>query len=531
LNYNHKRPEEVYLLLRSIVQKLRRCFKPKGRDDSQYQSEIAAPAITTEPTVKRVRRVRKRKTPASLAAATSVESVAAEEQPWDPALFKVEPIQGRTRFHDLDLPAEIMHGVHELGFEYCTPIQAEILPPVLAGRDAFGKAQTGTGKSAAFLIAILNRLLHSPADKNRQAASPRALILAPTRELTIQIHKDAEDLCKYCSVRSLAVFGGIDYEKQKQMLRQEPVDVLIATPGRLLDYCRQQIVRLDQVEVLVIDEADRLLDMGFIPDVSRIIQQTPYKDKRQTMLFSATLTPQISRLAGQWTKDPVTVEIEPERVAAESVDQIVYMVTTEEKFTVLYNLITGANLERVIVFCNRRDVTRRIRDKLQQYGISCAMLSGEVTQDKRMKTLDNFKDGKIRVLVATDVAGRGLHIEGVSHVINYNLPHDAEDYVHRIGRTGRAGATGTSVSFADESESFYLPQIEEYMGQKLSCTYPDEELLHQLPPPREARPETGRPAPARDNARRGGPGRSGRPPRRSAAGGGAGRARAGRRSG
>jgi ATP-dependent RNA helicase RhlB len=515
-------------LLRSIVQKLRNCFKPKVKVESRFQTEIVTPAVTTEPPVKRVRRLRKRKTSASATAVMPADSTTAEEQPWDPALFKVEPIQGRTRFHDLDLPPEIMRGVHDLGFEYCTPIQAEILPSVLAGRDAFGKAQTGTGKSAAFIIAILNRLLHSPAGNDRQAASPRALILAPTRELTIQIHKDAEDLCKYCSVRTLAVFGGIDYEKQKQMLRQEPVDVLIATPGRLLDYCRQQIVRLDRVEVLVIDEADRLLDMGFIPDVSRIIQQTPYKDKRQTMLFSATLTPQISRLAGQWTKDPVTVEIEPERVAAESVDQIVYMTTTEEKFTVLYNLITGDNLERVIVFCNRRDVTRRIRDKLQQYGISCAMLSGEVAQDKRMKTLDNFKDGKIRVLVATDVAGRGLHIEGVSHVINYNLPHDAEDYVHRIGRTGRAGATGTSVSFADESESFYLPQIEVYMGQKLSCTYPDEKLLRPLPPPREVKSEAGRPAPAREHAHRGRPGRSGRPPRRTSTGGGAGRSSAGR---
>jgi ATP-dependent RNA helicase RhlB len=510
--------KEVFLLLRSIVQKMISCFKPKLEEIS-IQPEFTGPAAQAELPPERPRRNRKRKnsTPANPAVAELPGATGAEERSWDPARFCVEPSEGRTRFHDFDLPEGIMRAVHDLGFQYCTPIQAEILPPVLAGQDAFGKAQTGTGKSAAFLIAILARLLRDGASEERKPCFPRALILAPTRELTIQINKDAEDLDRYSGMRTLAVFGGIDYEKQKQILQHEVVDVLIATPGRLLDFCRQQIVRLDRVEILVIDEADRLLDMGFIPDVSRIIQQTPAKDKRQTMLFSATLTPQISRLASQWTKNPVTVEIEPERVAAESIDQIVYMTTTEEKFTVLYNLITGKKLERVIVFCNRRDATRRIRDKLVQYGISCAMLSGEVSQDKRMKTLDNFKAGKIKVLVATDVAGRGLHIEGISHVVNYNLPQDAEDYVHRIGRTGRAGATGTSVSFADESESFYLPQIEEYMGQKLPCTYPDSELLDKLPPPKFKKiEESRRPAPGRRDGRNTSPGRSsGRPVRRS----------------
>jgi ATP-dependent RNA helicase RhlB len=302
-------------------------------------------------------------------------------------------------------------------------------------------------------------------------------------------------------------------------LKQERIDVLIATPGRLLDYARRKVVRLDQVEILVIDEADRLLDMGFIPDVRQIINQTPYKDKRQTMLFSATLTPQIGHLAAQWTKEPVTVEIEPEQVAAESVEQIVYLATSEEKFTVLYNLITQKNLDRVIVFCNRKDVTRKVRDKLYQHGISCALLSGDVPQNKRMRTLDNFKNGKIRVLVATDVAGRGLHIEGISHVVNFNLPQDAEDYVHRIGRTGRAGATGTSVSFADEAESFYLPEIEEYMGQKLTCSYPEEGLLEPLPPPQFKKPESKRPPrPRGGRGRRAGDSSSRRPSRRGPAG-------------
>jgi ATP-dependent RNA helicase RhlB len=356
--------------------------------------------------------------------------------------------------------------------------------------------------------------MHHPAPQGAKNGRPRALILAPTRELVIQITRDAEDLGKYSPISTLAVFGGIDYEKQKQTLQQERIDVLIATPGRLLDYARRGVVHLDQVEILVIDEADRLLDMGFIPDVRQIINQTPYKDKRQTLLFSATLTPQIGHLAAQWTTEPVTVEIEPEQVAAESVEQLVYLATSEEKFTVLYNLITQKNLERVIVFCNRKDVTRRVRDKLHQHGISCALLSGDVPQNKRMKTLDDFKEGKIRVLVATDVAGRGLHVEGISHVVNFNLPQDAEDYVHRIGRTGRAGATGTSVSFADESESFYLPEIEEYMGQKLPCFYPQEELLQPLPPPRFKKPESDPlPQPRRGAGRRPG-GSSRRPPSR-----------------
>jgi len=321
----------------------------------------------------------------------------------------------------------------------------------------------------------------------------------------------------------VAVFGGTDYEKQRKVFEQSPVDILIATPGRLLDFARQKVVFLNQVEVMVIDEADRLLDMGFIPDVRRIIQQTPDKSKRQTLLFSATLTPQISSLAAQWTKDPITVEIEPEQVASDNIKQLVYMVTAKEKMTVLYNLVTGKKLERVIVFCNRRDVTRRVRDRLYRHGISCAMLSGEVSQPQRMKTLENFKEGRIRVLVATDVAGRGLHIEGISHVINYNLPEDAEDYVHRIGRTGRAGASGISVSFADEEESFYLPAIEEYMGRKLSCVYPDDELLAPLPPPIHKAPplEKSSGGQSRGGSRPGGGGRSAtrrptgnRPPRR-----------------
>jgi ATP-dependent RNA helicase RhlB len=228
--------------------------------------------------------------------------------------------------------------------------------------------------------------------------------------------------------------------------------------------------------MLILDEADRMLDMGFIPDVRQIVYSTPHKDKRQTLFFSATLTPDVTRLSASWTRDPLSVEIEPEQVAVDTVEQVVYIITTDEKFALTYNIITRQNLDRVLVFCNRRDETRRLAEMLDRYRINCAVLSGEVPQKKRIRTLDQFKSGKIRVLVATDVAGRGIHIEGMDYVINFTLPHDPEDYVHRIGRTGRAGAAGTSISFACEEDGFYLPAIEAFIGRPLPCIPPEEGL-------------------------------------------------------
>ncbi|MHB1014768.1 MAG: ATP-dependent RNA helicase RhlB [Desulfurivibrionaceae bacterium] len=406
--------------------------------------------------------------------------------PWDAAQFLVPKVEGKTRFHDLDLPSEIMHAISDLGFAYCTPIQAQILPHTLAGKDATGKAQTGTGKTAAFLATIFTRLLRTTPPGKRRHGSPRALILAPTRELVLQIVEDARELTKHCAVTTVAILGGMDYQKQQRQVTGQQVDIVVATPGRLLDFKRQQYIHLDQVEILVIDEADRMLDMGFIPDVRQIVHSTPNKDKRQTLLFSATLTPQVISLASQWTTNPVTVEIEPEQVVTDTVEQLVYLVSSKEKFPLLYNIITRQNLERVMIFCNRKDETRHLAEKLSRYDIQCAILSGDIPQHTRTKTLENFRGGKIRVLVATDVAGRGIHVDGVSHVINYTLPHDPEDYVHRIGRTGRAGALGTSVSFADESDSFQLPDIEEFIGAKLPCIQPDPDWLSTPPPSRPA---------------------------------------------
>jgi len=474
--------------------------------------------------VKKVRKEIKKKNPSGPKRAPSVQRreppPEEPEEPedrdgWDPSDFAVAESSGRYRFHDLDLPDEVMHAVHDLGFEYCTPIQAAALPSVLGGEDVFGKAQTGTGKTAAFLIAILTRLYREAPPEGRPSGSPRALVIGPTRELVMQLDRDAQDLGRYLPVRTMAVYGGMDFDKQLRDLKAAPVDILAATPGRLLDFQRRRVIDLSDVEILVIDEADRMLDMGFIPDVSKIIRSCAPKQRRNTMLFSATLTSQIRRLASQWTRDPVHIEIDPETVAVDTVDQVVYIITRNQKFPLLFNLVEHKTMERVLVFCNRRDWTRRIADRLRHQGVDATHLSGDVDQKQRVKKLERFREGKVRVMVATDVAARGIHVEGISHVVNYDMPENPEDYVHRIGRTGRAGETGTSVSFATEFDAFHLPAVEEFIGRKLPCVYPDDDLLaplpkSDLPPPGPRDRRRGR-----DGDRRGDRGRRGGPPRGS----------------
>ena len=402
---------------------------------------------------------------------------AEESKSWSPSEFVVEAVDDKTRFHDLDLQDSLLRGVAELGFQYCSPIQAKILPHTLQGHDAIGKAQTGTGKTAAFLITIFNDLLCNPPEGERYLAEPRAVIIAPTRELVMQIAADAEDLGKFTGLQTVTMIGGADYQKQLAKVQSRVVDLVVATPGRLIDFMQRRDLFLDRVETLVLDEADRMLDMGFIPQVKRIVRATPRKEDRQTLLFSATFTQDILNLAQQWTFDPVTVEIEPERVATATVDQRVYLVTSHERLKVLLKVLRGPDAVSTIVFANRRDQVRSLHEKLRKAGISCGILSGEITQARRTKTLADFKSGKIDVLVATDVAGRGIHVDGVSHVVNYNLPEDPEDYVHRIGRTGRAGATGISISFASEDDAFLLPDIETLLGERLKCVSPPADLL------------------------------------------------------
>ena len=380
-------------------------------------------------------------------------------------------------FGSLDLAPSLMRGIEGLGFEKCSPIQAQILPHTLEGHDAIGKAQTGTGKTAAFLITLFNDLLNNPIEGERYLAEPRAVILAPTRELVMQIADDARQLGKFTGLSTVTLIGGADYAKQLAKVNDRVTDIVVATPGRLIDFIQRGDMYLDRVESLVLDEADRMLDMGFIPQVKRIVRSTPRKEDRQTLLFSATFSQDIMNLAQQWTFDPITVEIEPERVATENVDQRVYLLESRDRLNVLKRILATPEATSVIVFANRRDVVRKVHERLQKQGLDCGILSGEIAQVKRTKTLERFKSGKLRVLIATDVAGRGIHVDGVSHVVNYDLPEDPEDYVHRIGRTGRAGEKGVSISFASEDDAFLLPEIEALLGESLKCTQVPEELL------------------------------------------------------
>lgn len=402
---------------------------------------------------------------------------------WSMDQFVVEPMEGKKRFHDFDIPGEVMHGIAELGFKYCTEIQALSLEQALQGKNIAGKAQTGSGKTAAFLVAILTRYLRTPENRAKEGGNPRALVIAPTRELVIQICKDADAIGKYSGLRSLAVYGGMDYDRQKKEVLAQPVDLLVATPGRLLDFVKSHVINLSNVDTLVIDEADRMLDMGFIPDVRRIMSYLPPKNKRTTMLYSATLDDTVMRLAMNWMEEPFKAEVESETNATDTVKQVVYVIQAKDKFKVLYNHVALHPQARTIVFCNRKSTTEDVYESLKVRHISVEMLSGDVNQNKRLKVLDAFRDGEVKVVVATDVAGRGIDVKGLEYVINFDFPYEAEDYVHRIGRTGRAGSTGVAISFADEFESCQIPDIEEYIKEPLKCTVigPDDPLMKEVP--------------------------------------------------
>lgn len=382
---------------------------------------------------------------------------------------------GKLRFTDLELSVEVLAATQDLGFRYCTEIQAKCLPLALAGKDVAAKAQTGTGKTAAFLASSMTRLLRTPRASSNPGAC-RVLVLAPTRELAIQIGKDADAFAKYTPLVNRVVFGGMDHQEQRESLNTQ-IDILAGTPGRIIDFSRSGHLDLSHVEILVIDEADRMLDMGFIPDVSRIVGKLPPPEKRQTMLFSATLEPSVLRLAERWMRDPEAVASEPEHVVTDLIDQRFYAVTSDQKLAMLLSLIRTENPERMLVFGNRKDHNRTLAAKLYAYGVDAELLSGDVAQEKRLKILEKFRSGKTRVLVATDVAARGIHVEGISHVVNYDLPEQPDDYVHRIGRTGRAGAKGISISFVCEYGAYMLPDLEQYTKETIRTIQPEEEML------------------------------------------------------
>ena len=389
-------------------------------------------------------------------------------------------------FSTFDLHPDLLAGLEGAGFTRCTPIQAMTLPVALPGGDVAGQAQTGTGKTLAFLVAVINRLLTRPALADRKPEDPRALILAPTRELAIQIHKDAVKFASDLGLKFALVYGGVDYDKQRELL-QAGADVIIATPGRLIDYVKQhKVVSLHACEVSVLDEADRMFDLGFIKDIRFLLRRMPERGTRQTLLFSATLSHRVLELAYEHMNEPQKLVVETEHITAARVRQKLYYPADEEKLPLLLGLLSRSEGARTMVFVNTKAFVERVARALERAGYRVGVLSGDVPQKKRESLLKKFQAGQLEILVATDVAARGLHIDGVQYVYNYDLPFDAEDYVHRIGRTARLGAEGDAISFACERYAMSLPDIEAYIEQKIPSEPVTQELMTALPrKPRE----------------------------------------------
>ncbi|MBU0656435.1 MAG: DEAD/DEAH box helicase [Gammaproteobacteria bacterium] len=394
----------------------------------------------------------------------------------------------QTRFDEFPLDESLLASIRETGFEFCSRIQAETLPLSLAGKDIAGQAQTGTGKTGAFLVAVFQHLLKNPLP-NSEGGTVRCIILAPTRELAIQIARDAEELGKHTGLRSVLVYGGAGYDKQRRQF-EEPVDVLIGTPGRVIDYWKQHVFTLKYAQAMVLDEADRMFDMGFIQDVRFLMRKLPPPTQRLNMLFSATLSQRVLELAYEHMNNPQQVKIEAESVRADNIAEHVYFPANEEKIPLLIGLMRKLEPFRAIVFVNTKHIAEKIDDYLRGNGISSDLISGDVRQSKRERLLQAFEAGDFKVLIATDVAARGLHIPDVSHVFNFDLPQMAEDYVHRIGRTARAGASGEAHSFACEDTAFYLPEIEEYTGKPIPVEKISGDLLaHDLRRPQRIQRE------------------------------------------
>lgn len=387
-----------------------------------------------------------------------------------------------TLFSDFNLPTILLQGIEAAGFSRCTPIQAESLPIALEGKDISGQAQTGTGKTAAFLIATYAYLLSNPANQNKKQNQPRALILAPTRELAIQIHKDALALGGFTKFKLGLVYGGTGYESQRNEV-QEGVDILVGTPGRLIDYFKQKVFDLRAIQVMVLDEADRMFDLGFIKDIRYLLRRMPPPENRLGLLFSATLSHRVQELAYEHMNVPKAVIIEPEKVTSGQITEVVYYPAKEEKIPLLLGLLDKHPVERSLIFVNTKRVAEDVSAYLKGNGMEPALLSGDVPQKKRTRLLERFTSGELKIMVATDVAARGLHIPAVSHVINFDLPQDVEDYVHRIGRTGRAGASGDAISFACDEYVFSLPEIEDYIGHKIEVGQIGSEVLVEPKPP------------------------------------------------
>lgn len=411
-----------------------------------------------------------------------------------------------TRFCELDVPEPILRALNELNFEYCTEIQALSLPVIISGKDVAAQAQTGTGKTAAFLVGLMRQLILSK--KTEQNKHPRALILAPTRELAIQIYDDAIKLGKYCDLKLAVAYGGTDYEKQRSKIASG-TDILIGTPGRLIDYFKQGVFNLKQIECLVLDEADRMFDLGFIADIRYLMRRMPDPEERIGMLFSATLSHRVMELAYEHMNTPINVKTREENITAEGVKQTLYHPAADEKIPLLIGLLQQLQPKRSMVFVNTRRAAEKVEAFLAGNDFECGLLSGGVRQTKRQRLLKQFSEGHLPILIATDVAARGLHIDDVTHVFNYDLPQNAEDYVHRIGRTARAGNTGEAISFACEEYAFSLMDIEEYIDASIPTSNITDELIVTPKPPKK------RPPSAKSDAAKRGQNRRRRPQRKT----------------
>lgn len=394
----------------------------------------------------------------------------------------------QTRFSNLELSDPIIRSLKEAGFECCTPIQYRALPLLLRDRDIAGQAQTGTGKTATFLLAMFQYLLNDneraaeetpakpEAGAKKKAKGPRALVLAPTRELAIQIHKDALNLSKQLSFKFALIYGGTDYQKQLEKIKSN-VDVIIGTPGRIIDFYKQDAFSLDAIKVTVMDEADRMFDLGFIKDIRYLLRRMPPPDQRLNMLFSATLSYKVTELAYEHMNNPVLIKIETEEVTSKAIEQSAYCPANEQKIPLLLGLLNALQPSRSIVFVNTKRCAEQLNDVLNANGHKAVALSGDVPQEKRQRLLGEFQNNDVHLLIATDVAARGLHIDGVSHVFNYDLPQDVEDYVHRIGRTARFGSSGAAISFICEEYAYSMPDIEAYIGEKVPVKSINKDLL------------------------------------------------------
>ena len=378
------------------------------------------------------------------------------------------------KFETLGFHPDILKGIQDAGFTQCTPIQEQALPECMTGRDVIAQSQTGSGKTAVFLLTVYTRLL---AAGPNTTGKPRALVMVPTRELATQVADDSEKLGKHLAFKTVAIYGGVEYNKQVNALK-EGVELVVATPGRMIDLYKSKTLSLDAIEIFVIDEADRMFDMGFAPDIMYIAGKLPKGKPRQTMLFSATIDENVRRLASRYMKpDPAMIEIEPEQVTVDLIDQKIVYVSNEEKLDVMITLLKRPEVERSIIFTNMKRTAEMLGVKLTGNGLPAKVLTGDLTQDRRQKIIEGMKSGKIKILVATDVAARGLHIDGITHVFNFDLPDDAANYVHRIGRTARAGKTGTSFSLVCEDHVLNLPEIEKYIERKLEPEWIDDSEL------------------------------------------------------